>query len=73
MIYWAGALLFIAFFLFAIPEVIAIKTGKLPTFSAFMATIRASDFGPIWIFLWGQLCGGLLVHFSKWCMYNIGG
>lgn len=73
MWYWAGALGFIAFFLFAIPEAYAIKTGKLVTFSHFMATIRASTFGPIWIFLWGQLVGGLLVHFSTWCMYNIGG
>lgn len=72
-IYWLGLLGSIAFFWFAIPEAYAIITGKGDTFSGFMAKIRASSFGPIWIFLWGELCGGLVVHFSRWCMYNIGG
>ena len=70
--YWPGALGTIAFLIFAVPEAIAILRGG-PTFSYFMATIRKSSFGPIWIFLWGELCGGLAVHFSKWCMYNVGG
>lgn len=69
--YWPGALATIAFFAFAIPEAIALKKGG-PTFSYFMATVRASTFGPIWIWAWGVLCGGLVVHFSKWCMYYVG-
>ena len=69
--YWPLMLAFIAVGGFAIPEFLAIKLGG-PTFSRFMATVRASVFGPIWCWLWGVLCGGLVVHFSNWCMYNIG-
>jgi hypothetical protein len=69
--YWPGILTAILFLFFAIPEAIAIHRGG-PTFSRFMATVRASAFGPIWCWLWGVLCGGLVVHFSTWCMYNIG-
>lgn len=70
-LYWAWVLLTIATVLFAPAEIYAIRSGKLPTFSRFMANIRASSFGPIWIFLWGQLVGGLLIHFSTWCMYDV--
>ena len=69
--YWPAALATIAFLIFAVPEAIALKTGG-ETFSRFMATVRASAFGPIWVWLWGVLCGGLVVHFSQWCMYNVG-
>jgi len=68
--YWPLALAFMAIILFAIPEFIAIKFGG-PTFSRFMATVRASPFGPIWCALWGILIGGLIVHFSTWCMFNV--
>ena len=70
--YWPLALGFIAMVMFAIPETIAIKYGG-ETFSAFMASVRKTPFGPVWIWLWGVLCGGLVIHFSAWCMYNIGG
>lgn len=68
--YWPGALACIAFLIFAIPEAIAIKKGG-PTFSYFMATVRASAWGPLWCWLWGVLCGGLVIHFSTACMYNV--
>lgn len=68
--YWPGALATIAFLIFAVPEAFAILRGG-PTFSRFMATVRASAFGPIWCWLWGVLCGGLVVHFSTWCMYDV--
>jgi hypothetical protein len=68
--YWPLALAFVAIVMFAIPEFLAIKFGG-PTFSRFMATVRASPLGPIWSAAWGALFGGLLVHFSRWCMYNV--
>lgn len=69
--YWPGLLTSIAFLWFAVPEAYAIITGKGPTFSYFMASVRKSSFGPIWCWLWGVLCGGLVVHFSTWCMYTV--
>jgi len=69
-IYWPSALLFLAFVMFAIPEYLAIHYSG-PTFSRFMATVRKSDFGPLWCFAWGGLCVGLAVHFSTWCMYDV--
>jgi hypothetical protein len=67
--YWPVALAFLALVMFAIPEFLAIKQGKGATFSEFMAYMaRQSKFGVIWTFLWGALIGGLLVHFSGWCV-----
>lgn len=73
--YWPGALATIAFLIFAVPEAIQIWRGdhgkSSVTFSRFMATVRASSFGPIWCWMWGVLCGGLVIHFSTWCMYDV--
>lgn len=67
--YWPFALGFIALGLFAIPEYLAMKYKTGATFSEFMAYMaRQSKFGVIWTFLWGALVGGLLVHFSGWCI-----
>lgn len=64
--YWPAALAFIAFVLFGIPEFAAIKFGG-PTFSEFMAMLAdAGAIGKIWVFAWGLLVGGLLVHFTGW-------
>jgi hypothetical protein len=68
-LYWPLALGFVAVLMFALPEALAIRYGG-PTFSRFMATVRDRPFGPVWIWLWGVLCGGLVVHFSSWCMYG---
>ena len=66
--YWPLALGFIALVLFAVPEYLKIRQQK-PTFSRFMAHMaRDSQFGVIWTFGWGFLIGGLLVHFSGWCI-----
>ena len=71
--YWPLVLAFIAFVLFGIPEYAAIRYGG-ETFSRFMATVAdAGAFGKIWVFLWGFLIGGLLVHFVGWCMYDCNG
>ena len=67
-IYWAFALVFAALVLFAIPEYVALK-HRGATFSRFMAYMgRDTQFGMIWTFMWGMLVGGLLVHFSGWCI-----
>jgi hypothetical protein len=67
--YWPLALAFIAFVLFGIPEYAAIRFGG-PTFSRFMATVaNAGAGGKIWCIAWGMLIGGLIVHFTGWCMY----
>ena len=66
-IYWGAALVFIALVLFAIPEYLAIKRNGV-TFSRFMAAMGRGPFGMIWTFMWGMLIGGLLVHFSGWCV-----
>lgn len=72
-IYWPGALAFIAFILFGIPEFCAIRFGG-PTFSRFMATVaNAGAIGKIWVLAWGVLIGGLAVHFLGWCMYTCNG
>ncbi len=64
--YWPAALAFIAFVLFGIPEWAAIRYGG-PTFSTFMATLaNAGPLGKIWVFAWGCLVGGLVVHFAGW-------
>lgn len=66
--YWPAALAFIAFVLFGIPEWAAIRYGG-PTFSRFMATLaNAGPIGKIWVFAWGLLVGGLVVHFTGWAM-----
>lgn len=66
-LYWPLALAFIAAVLFAIPEYAAIRYGG-PTFSRFMATIADSGpVGKLWVFAWGLLIGGLVVHFLNWC------
>lgn len=71
--YWPGALAFIAFLLFGIPEFAAIKYGG-PTFSKFMATVaNAGAAGKLWVLAWGLLIGGLAVHFLGWCMYTCNG
>ena len=67
-LYWPLALAFIAFVLFGIPEWAAIKYHG-PTFSRFMANMaNAGPIGKIWVFAWGTLIGGLLVHFVGWCV-----
>lgn len=67
--YWSGALAFIALCLFAYPEYLAITEKSGGTFSAFMSYMaRQSPFRVIWTFLWGAMIGGLLVHFSGWCI-----
>lgn len=72
-LYWPGALAFIFFVLFGIPEWAAIHYGG-PTFSRFMATVaNAGAFGKIWVLLWGLLLGGLSVHFLGWCMADCNG
>lgn len=58
--YWPFALGFIALVLFAVPEYIAIKDGG-PTFSLFMWTLAQK--WPLWTYAWGNLTGGLAVHF----------
>lgn len=57
--YWPLALVGIVI-LFAIPEALALSKGG-PTFSFFMWTVGQK--WPPWIFLWGMLVGGLVVHF----------
>ena len=58
--YWPFALAFIALGLFAIPEYVAIQ-GHGPTFSLFMWTMQEKF--PLWGYAWGNLTGGLAVHF----------
>ena len=65
--YWPLALAFIAFILFGIPEWSAIRHGG-PTFSRFMYRLGASPWGKVWVFLWGLLIGGLLIHFNGPCV-----
>jgi hypothetical protein len=65
--YWPFALAFIALVLFGIPEFIAVQTNG-ETFSQFMANMYHTKFGGIWVFGWGALVGGLLVHFTGWCV-----
>jgi len=71
--YWIGALAFIAFVIFGIPEYAAIRYGG-ETFSRFMATVANSGtFGKVWVLLWGMLIGGLSIHFLGWCMTTCNG
>lgn len=65
--YWPAALAFIALVLFAPAEWYALHRGG-PTFSAFMATMAYhGPIGLMWVFSWGMLIGGLVVHFFGWC------
>ena len=71
--YWPAALGFIAFVLFGIPEFAAIRYGG-ETFSRFMANLANSGpIGKIWCIAWGVLFGGLVVHFTGWCVACQGG
>ena len=66
--YWIFAGAFALVFLFAIAEYRAVKTHTW-TLSDFMAyMMRQSRFAVIFNLLLGMLIGGLLVHFSGWCV-----
>lgn len=66
--YWIIAAAFVLVFLLAIPEYVAIKRHSW-TLSDFMAyQMRQSRFSVIFNILLGMVVGGLIVHFSGWCI-----